>query len=113
MITNVIKRAKIGKQCLVTGLCVAVMAGCRISVPQAESSYRFVKDLISSDDNSPQGQQAIWLASVDEYGAILRPYLSGGFIVFANTDGDAIAFDGWTIRSIVGFGFAGPLLHLR
>ena len=69
----------------------------------------FVKDLISSDDNSPQGQQAIWLASVDEYGAILRPYLSGGFIVFANTDGDAIAFDGWTIRSIVGFGFAGPL----
>ena len=50
MITNVIKRAKIGKQCLVTGLCVAVMAGCRISVPQAESSYKFVKDLICSDE---------------------------------------------------------------
>jgi hypothetical protein len=25
-------------------------------------------------------------------------------IVFANTDGDAIAFDGWTVRSVSGFG---------
>ena len=78
-------------------------------MPQVESSYRFVKDLISSDDVSTQEQQAIWLASVGDRGAVLRPYLSGGLTVFANTEGDAIAFDGWTIRSVVGFGLTVPL----
>ena len=83
--------------------------GCNISMPQAESSYRFVKGLISSDNISMQEQQPIWLASVGDRGAVLRPYISGGLTVFANTDGDAIAFDGWTIRSIVGFGIEGPV----
>jgi hypothetical protein len=94
---------------IITGLCVVLTSGCTISVPQAESSYRFVKELISSDEGSSQEQQAIWLASVGDRGAVLRPYLSGGLTVFANTDGDAIAFDGWTIRSVVGFELVGPL----
>jgi hypothetical protein len=68
-----------------------------------------VKVLISSNEGSKQEQQAIWLASVGNRGAVLRPYLSGGLTVFANTDGDAIAFDGWTIRSVVGFGLKEPL----
>ena len=89
--------------------CAALTSGCTISVPQAESSYKFVKDLISSDEVSLQEQQSLWLGSVGGRGALLRPYLSGGLTVFANTDGDAIAFDGWTIRSVVGFGLAGPL----
>ena len=91
------------------GLCVAITSGCTISVPQAESSYKFVKSLVSSDEGSSQEQQAIWLASVGGRGAVLRPYLTSELTVFANTDGDAIAFDGWTIRSVVGFGLAGPL----
>jgi hypothetical protein len=109
MTIDVAKKASFIKQGLVTSLSTLLLTGCSISVPQAESSYRFVKELISSDEGSSQEQQAIWLASVGDRGAALRPYLSGGLTVFANTDGDAIAFDGWTIRSVVGFGLAGPL----
>jgi len=109
MTIDVAKKASLIKQGLVTSLSTLLLTGCSISVPQAESSYRFVKELISSDKGSKQEQQAIWLASVGDRGAVLRPYLSGGLTVFANTDGDAIAFDGWTIRSVVGFGLAGPL----
>jgi hypothetical protein len=54
-------------------------------------------------------QQPIWLASVGDRGAVLRPYFSGGLTIFANVDGDAIAFDGWTVRSVLGFGLEGPL----
>ena len=103
------EKASLIKQGLVTSVSTLLLTGCSISVPQAESSYKFVKELISSDEGSSQDQQAIWLASVGDRGAVLRPYLSGGLTVFANTDGDAIAFDGWTIRSVVGFGLAGPL----
>ena len=109
MTIDVAEKASLIKQGLVTSLSTLLLTGCSISVPQAESSYRFVKELISSDEGSSQEQQAIWLASVGDRGAVLRPYLSGGLTVFANTDGDAIAFDGWTIRSVVGFGLAGPL----
>lgn len=98
------EKASLIKQGLVTSVSTLLLTGCSISVPQAESSYRFVKELISSDEGSSQDQQAIWLASVGDRGAVLRPYLSGGLTVFANTDGDAIAFDGWTIRSVTGFG---------
>ena len=109
MTIDVAKKASLVRRGLVTSLSTLLLTGCSISVPQAESSYRFVKELISSDEGSSQEQQAIWLASVGDRGAVLRPYLSGGLTVFANTDGDAIAFDGWTIRSVVGFGLAGPL----
>ena len=103
------EKASLVRRGLVTSLSTLLLTGCSISVPQAESSYRFVKELISSDEGSSQEQQATWLASVGDRGAVLRPYLSGGLTVFANTDGDAIAFDGWTIRSVMGFGLAGPL----
>ena len=109
MIIDVFQAINLAKQCVTASLCTLLLTGCSVSVPQAESSYRFVKELISSDDVSSQEQQAIWLASVGGRGAVLRPYLSSGLTVFANTDGDAIAFDGWTIRSIVGFGLEGPL----
>ena len=109
MTIDVAKKASLVRRGLVTSLSTLLLTGCSISVPQAESSYRFVKELISSDEGSSQEQQAIWLASVGDRGSVLRPYLSGGLTVFANTDGDAIAFDGWTIRSVVGFGLAGPL----
>lgn len=109
MIIDLIEKAGLIKQCLASILSTMLLTGCSISMPQAESSYRFVKDLISSDGASSQKPQAIWLASVGGRGAVLHPYLSGGLTVFANTDGDAIAFDGWSIRSVVGFGLAGPL----
>ena len=109
MTIDMIKKVSITKQGLVSSLGILLLGGCSISAPQVESSYRFVKRLISPDDAFTQDKQAIWLASLKDRGAVLRPYLSGGLTVFANTDGDAIAFDGWIIRSVVGFGLEGPL----
>ena len=100
MTINVVGRANLAKYFLVAILCNLLVMGCTVSVPQVESSYRFMKDLISPDNVPSQEQQALWLASVGDRGAVLRPYSSGGLTVFANTDGDAIAFDGWTIRSL-------------
>ena len=36
----------------------------------------------------------------------MTPYLEGGLTIFVSEEGDAIAFDGWAIRSLGGFGEA-------
>lgn len=88
-------------------LCMMV-TGCTFSVPQAESALRWAKSLKKDKDNSAE-EQPIWLASFDERGAVLRPYTTGELVVFANSDGDAVSFDGWIVRSITGFGLSKPV----
>ena len=87
----------------------AMVSGCTFSVPQFESAIVLAQSIIASDDPKSADETATWFASVDRTGAVLNPYVSNDLIVFANTDGDAIAFDGWTIRSVVGFGLKEPL----
>ena len=87
----------------------AMVSGCTFSAPQFESVTAFAQGIIASEDSKSADQPAVWVASVDGVGAVLNPYVSNDLIVFANTDGDAIAFDGWTIRSVVGFGLKEPL----
>ena len=89
-------------------LCL-VSAGCTFSAPQAESAWRLINSITKSEAEDGSAKQSIWLASVGEYGAVVKPYASGGFTVFANVDGDAIAFDGWIVRSITGFGLKKPV----
>ena len=84
-------------------------AGCTFSAPQAESAWRLVNSIATREAEDEATKQPIWLASVDDYGAVVKPYASGGFTVFANADGDAIAFDGWIVRSITGFGLKKPV----
>jgi hypothetical protein len=84
-------------------------AGCSFSAPQAESAWRLINGFASGTDEGGAAKQPIWLASVGETGAVVKPYASGGFTVFANADGNAIAFDGWIVRSITGFGLEKPL----
>ena len=86
-----------------------MVSGCTFSAPQFESAIVLAQSVIASNDPKSAGETAIWFASVDGTGAVLNPYVSNDLIVFANTDGDAIAFDGWTIRSVVGFGLKEPL----
>ena len=101
-----------------------VLQGCTFSVPQFDAAVNFAKTITTEESSSEEDTPAVWLASVGELGALLNPYTASGMIVFANTDGDAIAFDGWTVRSVSGFGlpssisisgkeglrkFAGPL----
>ena len=87
----------------------AMVSGCTFSAPQFESAIVLAQGIIASDDSKSADEPATWFASVDGVGAVLNPYVSNDLVVFANTDGDAIAFDGWTIRSVVGFGLKEPL----
>ena len=84
-------------------------AGCTFSAPQAESAWRLINGFTSGTEEGGAAKQPIWLASVGETGAVVKPYASDGFTVFANVDGDAIAFDGWIVRSITGFGLKKPV----
>ena len=83
--------------------------GCTFSVPQFEVAVNFAKTITNGETSSEGEAPAVWLASVGERGALLNPYTVSGLIVFANTDGDAIAFDGWTVRSVSGFGLSVPI----
>ena len=87
----------------------AMVSGCTFSAPQFESAISLLNRIVASDEVTSADQPATWFASVDGSGAVLNPYVSNDLIVFANADGDAIAFDGWTIRSVVGFGLKEPL----
>ena len=87
----------------------AMISGCTFSAPQFESAIAMAQGIVGSDDPNSGDEPATWFASIDGVGAVLNPYVSNDLIVFANIDGDAIAFDGWTIRSVVGFGLKEPL----
>ena len=80
---------------------VCGLPSCTFSVPQAENALRQIKSLVSEESS---GEEVLWLASYEGQGAVLRPYVTEGYTVFANESGDAIAFDGWVVRSVLGFG---------
>ena len=86
-----------------------ILQGCTFSVPQFDAAVNFAKTITAGKSSSEADAPAVWLASVGERGALLNPYTASGLIVFANTDGDAIAFDGWTVRSVSGFGLSAPI----
>jgi len=86
-----------------------VLQGCTFSVPQFDAAANFAKSITEGESTSEEEAPAVWLASVGERGALLNPYTASGLTVFANAEGDAIAFDGWTVRSVSGFGFSAPI----
>ena len=90
-------------------MAVLVLQGCTFSVPQFDAAANFVKTITAGESSSEEDAPAVWLASVGERGALLNPYTASGLIVFANAEGDAIAFDGWTVRSVSGFGLSVPI----
>ena len=99
----------VAKVRLLSILICLLSTGCTVSAPQAESAWRLFNSIATSEAEDGTATQPIWLASVGETGAVVKPYASGGFTVFANVDGDAIAFDGWIVRSITGFGLKKPV----
>ena len=80
-----------------------VLQGCTFSAPQFDAAVNFAKTITSGEPSSVTQAPPVWLASVGERGSLLNPYTASGLFVFANTEGDAIAFDGWTVRSVSGF----------
>ena len=86
-----------------------ILQACTFSAPQFDAAVNFAKTITEGESSSKEDAPAVWLASVGERGALLNPYTTSGLIVFANTAGDAIAFDGWTVRSVSGFGLSAPI----
>ena len=100
---------RLGLGNLSTLIAVLLLQGCTFSLPQLDAAVNFART-VTGDESDLEGEaQAVWLASVAGHGAVLNPYTASGLIVFANTDGDAIAFDGWTVRSVSGFGLSAPI----
>ena len=87
--------------CLSGIIVFLTLQACAIRVPQAEAMLNQLQKLVGSEE---EVRQAVWLASFNGRGAVLSPYVAEGYTVFANDEGDAVAFDGWVIRSVLGFG---------
>ena len=77
------------------------LTSCTFSMPQAENALRQMQALVSEESSS---EEVFWLASYEGQGAVLKPFAAEGYTVFANESGDAVAFDGWVVRSVLGFG---------
>lgn len=88
-------------------LCCAFLQGCSLRSPQVEIALAQVQALLDSRHDSER--EMFWLATFNDQGAILKPYVADGYTVFANESGDAVAFDGWVVRSVLGFGREHPL----
>ena len=78
-----------------------LLTGCSLSLPQLQP----VLDVANaSPHEAPTGVAGeYWLLDLGGIGAIVRLYSGGptGFI-FASSDGETLAFDGWVIRSLDG-----------
>ena len=92
--------------CLSGIIVFLTLQACAIRVPQAEAMLNQLQKFVGSEEKT---RQAVWLASLNGHGAVLSPYVAEGYTVFANEEGDAVAFDGWVIRSVLGFGRDAPL----
>ena len=87
-------------------LLALLLSGCTLTFPQVNAAMQLIP--LPNDGQSERGAP-MWLASLGGVGAVLTPYAMEGYTLFANEDGDAIAFDGWTIRAIYGFGLTEPI----
>ena len=102
-------RSSLSLKQAVLAMIFPVLGGCTFSAPQAESAMQLVRTISQANGSATNDAAATWLGSVRNRGAVLTPFNTNDLIVFANADGDAVAFDGWTVRSITGFGLSEPL----
>ena len=89
------------KKLLASVIIFCGLTSCTFSMPQAENALGQLQSLVSEESSS---SEVLWLASYEGKGAVLQPYAAEGYTVFANESGDAVAFDGWVVRSVLGFG---------
>ena len=82
------------------------LQACMIRVPQAEAMLNQFQKFVGPEEAA---RQVVWLSSFNGHGAVLNAYTADGYTVFANEEGDAVAFDGWVIRSVLGFEREAPL----
>ena len=83
-------------------LAVLVVGGCTFRSTQMEG-------LLSLFESSGESVPHVWQATLGGKERSLAVTLDGDLFVFVSPVGDAVSFDGWLIRSVVGFGFSEPV----
>ena len=96
---------RVSSLCLLAIFGTSLVSGCLVvKTPQIETASVFIQNIFDPPlaQNNEQGFE--WSARVGSEGRLVKVVEQGGFFVFVSSAGDAIAFDGWDIRSIIGFG---------
>ena len=87
-----------------------ILSSCTITFPQFESMFDRNNNALAGRERLPNE----WLVQTNSVGVVMLPYTKSGLTVFANAEtGDAVSFDGWMIRSIVGFSHESPITLYR
>lgn len=84
-----------------TALLSLCLGGCTFSAPQLEGLVQIFKPEIKSE--------YAWVAQVGREVSSVTAVGYDSSVIFASSEGGAIVFDGWRIRSVNGFGLASPL----
>ena len=85
-------------------LCWLILSGCNVTFPQLDSAITRGKSEFAKQSESSPTEDIRWVASFNGQGRIMTAYVENGLTVFVSDEDDAIAFDGWMVRSIGGFG---------
>jgi len=84
---------------------MSLIQGCLVvKTPQVETVNSLVKSMFDKPLAEDDQQGNNWSARVGDEGRLVEVVEQDGFFVFVSIAGDAIAFDGWNIRSVIGFG---------
>ena len=90
---------------LSVALSLTVISGCAVRFPQVEALSELVEAEFAQRGITADAPTDIrWEASYNGEGRLMTPYSEGDLTVFVSKEGDAIAFDGWVVRSLGGFG---------
>ena len=87
-------------------LLLSSLTACGVKVPQYEAAKGFVGQFRVGGTEQDE-RQFMWTARIGDEGRLMRLHQEAGLFVFASAENDAIAFDGWQVRSLVGFGLDG------
>lgn len=87
-----------------SSMIIAVATGCSVNFPQVQTAIDFISAQVERRSSNSDSPDSRWTASYNNAGRIMTPYIRGDITLFLSQEGDAIAFDGWTVRSLGGFG---------
>ena len=91
--------------CLLSTFGTSLISGCLVvKTPQIETASSLIQGMFDQPLAENNEQVSEWSARVGSEGRLVEVVEQDGFFVFVSSAGDAIAFDGWNIRSIIGFG---------
>lgn len=91
---------------LIVLACLALLCGCSVQSSQLSAVMSFVK--APSNDVSLNG----WSVKYANHESIVYPVALSEGILFSNSTGDQILFDGWSIRRLGGLGLNGSTVRI-